>query len=62
MRESSKYLLGGLALLVAQSLFVALFGWPQRMGHVSPQAIGLFAAAFVCIGYGLFLRLTGADQ
>ena len=56
MRESSKYLLGGLGVLAAQSLFVAMFGWPQRMGHVSPQAGAIFLAAFFCIGYGIFLR------
>jgi len=56
MRQSSNYLLGGLGIFAAQSLFISLFGWPQRMNHTSPAAIGLFAAAFFCIGYGIFLR------
>jgi hypothetical protein len=58
MRQSSKYILGGVSLFVAQSAFIAVFGWPQRMNHTSPQAIGLFVAALLCFGYGLFLRIT----
>ena len=62
MSESSKYLLGGVGLLAAQGLFVALFGWPTRIQYPMAQSIGLFVIALSCIGYGLFLRLTEGDQ
>lgn len=62
MRESSKYLLGGVGLFAAQSLSVALFGWPTRVQYPMPQAIGLFVIAFFCIAYGAFLRLTDGNR
>jgi hypothetical protein len=58
MRESSKYLLGGFALLLAMTLFVAYFGAPQRMNRVSPATVGLFLTAFGCVGYGAYLRFV----
>ena len=58
MRQSSKYILGGIFVFVSQSAFVAVFGWPQRVNYPSPQAIGLFVVALFCLGYGVFLRIT----
>lgn len=57
MRQSTKYLFGGMAILAAQTAFVAFLGWPQRMGYPSPAAIGIFLMAFLCVGYGIILRV-----
>jgi hypothetical protein len=58
MRKSSKYILGGLSLLVACIASIVVFGLPQRMNYPSPQAIGLFLVAIGCTGYGAFLRVS----
>ena len=56
MRDSRKYILGGLCLLVASSAFAIQ---PLRAEHLSPQAIGLFLIASGCIAFGI-LRMRNA--